>query len=852
MFLAEDAVCERVVALKKIREELQKFPSIRSRFLREARIASQLSHPSIIPIFTISDEPNHSYYTMPFVEGQTLKEILKEARSLEQKGAIPYLTRIFLAICQAVSYAHSKKILHRDLKPENVIVGKFGEVMILDWGLAQIAGEKDDLTDIPLGPAHVTRPGKVVGTLAYLAPERADGKGASESTDLYALGVILFQILTLKMPFKRGDLESFQKHWKFERVPDPIETAPDRDIPHTLSQMALKALSTDPKQRYLSVQQMIADLESFIEGKPEWIAIHRLDVKKSDDWEFQENILLAKHMAISRLTEMEWINLMISKVSFPGNSRLETTVKLRGDSQGIGFLIGAPEPSERKDLMEGFCLWIGATPKPGCKLFRNNIDVLNIPSISLESERSYDIRIEKTDHHLKLYIDGHLRLHYLSQTPILGSLVGVVQRDDSLDITPLQMSIGSQNVTVSCLTLPDALVAYKEYEKAVAEYRKIAISFPGRMEGREARYRAGTTLVQMALQQPEGCFFDEALEEFGKLHATAGAPLEYLGKSIVYQAMEEWEEEAKCLELAVRKYHKHPLLQRLVEHVIFRLHESSSHHRMAAYHLALLALRHLPQIFANPDNQQILDRIQKQWDSIPYFPTNATAVQLAFLLARPLALLEMIDSNQWVEESYFGLLEMGSYERVRQSPAVAKYPGIEAASAASEGRKIAHSLTSPRLTAYLFYLALDRGHLEELVHHGLDETHKLAALLATRNFDEAGDLFDQFSAEELSQENSPLFTLYGCYLWAVEGKDIAKAHFSGIEDMQHPPAASLLPYFIMGKIDLSGPWFQQALFWEKLMLYRQLIILAYALENAPEAARYQQAIRDLKEMTSAF
>ncbi|MGH2611582.1 MAG: protein kinase domain-containing protein, partial [Rhabdochlamydiaceae bacterium] len=262
VFLAEDLLCERKVALKKIREELQKFPSIRSRFLREARIAAQLSHPSIIPIFTISDEPSNSFYTMPYVEGSTLKEIFKDARTSEQKGAIPHLTRIFVVICQAVAYAHSKKILHRDLKPENVIVGKFGEVLILDWGLAQIIGEGDDLEEIPSDNSHLTRPGKVVGTLAYLAPERADGKSASEQTDLYALGVILFQILTLKMPFKRGDLETFQKRWKHEQIPDPIETAPDRDIPHALSQMTLRALSIDPKHRYSSIKHLIADLES--------------------------------------------------------------------------------------------------------------------------------------------------------------------------------------------------------------------------------------------------------------------------------------------------------------------------------------------------------------------------------------------------------------------------------------------------------------------------------------------------------------------------------------------------------------------------------------------------------------
>lgn len=871
VFLAKDLQSQRNVALKKIREELQKFPSIRRRFLREARIAAQLSHPSIIPIFNISDEPENSFYTMPYVEGLTLKEVLKEARALrhtnEQKSSIPYLTRIFLAICQAVAYAHSKNILHRDLKPENVIVGKFGEVMIFDWGLAQILGEKDDLEETPLETLSseperknsmaqlVTRPGKVVGTLAYLAPERAEGHAATVQTDLYALGVILFQILTLKLPFKRGDLETFQKRWKLEQVPDPIETAPDRDIPHALSQMALRALSPHQKERYTSIQHLISDLESFIEGKPDWMVVQHIDIDKSDDWEFQELILLAKHMAISRLSEMEWVNLMISKGSFSGNTRLETTVRLDASSQGIGFLIGVPALTERKGLMEGFCLWIGATSHPGCQLFRNNIDVMNLPSISLEPGRLYEIRIEKDDHLLKLYIDNHLRLHYLSQTPLLGSHIGLLRRDTHLAITPLCISIGSRNATVSCLAIPDAFLTHKEYAKALSEYRKIALSFPGRMEGREALYRAGTTLVQEALAQSapldQEKILNEALEEFGKLRGTAGAPLEYLGKSIVYQALQEWEEEAKCLELAIRRYAKHPLFPRLVDHLIFRLHESSSLHRLAAYHLALLSLRHLPQIFSNRDHHQILDQIQQHWENLPYFPANAVAVQLAFLLARPLTLIEIIDSGNWVEEAYFGLLELGCYDLVRQSRHLIQYPKIEAALSAVEmgvPKDRTLVLESPRLTSYLFYLHFDQGSVDDLLDFSFDTFFKLEALLALNRFKEAREIFDQLPLEELMHESSPLFTLFGCYLWAVEGEEIAKAHFSAIEEMPHPPYHLLLPYFVMGKIDWLGKWFSEALFWEKLSLFRQQLLLAYCLGDKEKEMCLQNEIKKLRSL----
>ena len=347
VFLAQDPLCERRVALKRIRGPLQKFPSIRSRFLREARIAAQLSHPSIIPIFSISDQPLESFYTMPYVEGSTFKEVLKS----DEKGSISHLTRIFLAICQAIAYAHSRGILHRDLKPDNVIIGRFGEVLILDWGLAQSLGAEDDLEAIPHAPhAGVTRAGKVVGTLAYLAPERADGTPATVQTDLYALGVILFQVLTLKMPFKRHTLEIFQKQWQHEEVPNPLEMAPERDIPLPLNLMCQRMLSHDPKDRYKSVDELIAELEPFIEGKPDWADAELLDSRKQDDWEFQELVMVAKHTAISRLTDTEWVNLMISKKSFPGNLLIETEVELHEGSRGIGFLLCGPEKQERKEL----------------------------------------------------------------------------------------------------------------------------------------------------------------------------------------------------------------------------------------------------------------------------------------------------------------------------------------------------------------------------------------------------------------------------------------------------------------------------------------------------------------------
>ena len=243
VFLAYDPFCKRQVALKQIRGELKDHPIMKERFLREARVAAQLTHPSIIPIFSIDPSPEKTYYTMPYVEGETLKQILKQSIQEEREGEVQHpigssilaLTRIFLSVCEAIAYTHSKGIVHRDLKPDNIIVGKYGEVLLLDWGLADFIGKTETFAEeeeeAEADYIDLTRPGKVPGTLNYIAPERVRGESSQASTDIYSLGIILYQLLTLRVPFNRVSVKNFRKSMHLEKLTDPVEIAPYRDIP---------------------------------------------------------------------------------------------------------------------------------------------------------------------------------------------------------------------------------------------------------------------------------------------------------------------------------------------------------------------------------------------------------------------------------------------------------------------------------------------------------------------------------------------------------------------------------------------------------------------------------------------
>jgi serine/threonine protein kinase/tetratricopeptide (TPR) repeat protein len=826
VFLAHDEVCQREVALKKIREDLLKYKTLQQRFLREAKIAAQLTHPSIIPIFSIHEDENLVYYTMPYVEGDTLKNLIRLGKEIAP------LMRIFLNVCQAIAYSHAKEILHRDLKPENIIVGKFGEVLLLDWGLAELASKQNEevLEEVP-GDINLTRPGKVVGTLPYLAPERASGETASQQTDLYALGVILYQLLTLKLPFKRPDLQTFQKMVPYEQLIDPIEAAPYRDIPHQLVDIVKKCLEPKKAERYGSVAALITDLETYIEGRPDWLFVTELKMENKQDWEFQENILLAKHIAITRSTEvMEWVSLMISRGSFSGNTKIEAVVRLGAAGDGIGFLLNIPNSHERKDLMDGYCLWIGSKEHPGCKLFRSNIEVMRTEGVFLEQGQWHQVRIEKTDNALRFYLDGKLRCHYISHTPLAGTHIGLICRDADFELKYFRVFIGSQNVMVSCLAVPDAFLATKEFDKALIEYRRIAASFPGRMEEREALFRAGVTLLEEGTKKRKARYFSLALEEFGKLRGTSGAPLEYLGKSLVYKAMGEIEEEVKCLELAIRKYAHHPLLPRLVEHTIFRLHESSTHNRLSAYYFALLCLRQLPEIFKNSDHQKLIDSLKTNWEPLHFLHTTSVSVPLAFLLAKPITLLEIIESGEAVEDALFSLLELGALKIVKESPRLADFPEI--AQVALEKKP-----SSDRALLYLFRQAIDHNKVEPLLPLLRDDVSKIFAHLWLGNQQQAATLLESSPLEVKTQDNSPLFPLFGCYLWMTEGEKIGLAHFQAVSETPHPRTSALLGHFLTGKINLKKGWIDQAFFWEKAELFRQLILFYRCLKQ-PEKVKF--------------
>ncbi|NGX61077.1 MAG: Serine/threonine-protein kinase PknD [Chlamydiae bacterium] len=911
ILLAYDPVCKREVAIKRIRTDLDKHEVLTNRFLREAHLTAELSHPGIITIYTIHEDEEGLYYTMPYVEGETLKQILRTSLQNNQKqespGSIPALLPIFHSLCQTVAYAHSREILHRDLKPENVLVGKFGEVIILDWGLARKFGESPQEIDLnlPEESDEITRPGKIVGTVAYMAPERVLGSSSSVQTDIYALGVTLYQMLTLRLPFRRPSIKEFRKLVEREKLLDPEEMAPYRDVPPRLSRMVKKCLDPNPENRYSSMEDLLHDLKGHMEGRSEWFESHRLKVDTKSDWEFQENVLIAKHIALTQTTESaDWVSVMVSKTAFAENTRLEFQIRLGTTSAGIGILLSVPEAAERDHPLEGYCLWLGEEESGFSQLFRNTVEVMHFADLTLKKETWHTIILEKVDHNIHFTLDGTFRFTYLSYLPLFGTHIGLLSRDADFTAGEIIASVGSQNILVSCLSIPDAFLAGRDYKRALAEYRRIGYSFPGHAEGREALFRAGVTLLEEAKTYPKREEREQgyllALDEFGKLHGTPGAPLEYLGKALVYQALKDSEEEIKCLELGLRRYYKHPLISAVKEQILYRMHEASQKDRHAAYRLVLITLRLLPDIVTSPDTLPLFSHLITHWEPLPFLESLVDpkriekersheirfATSLAFWLAAPYLLQEIFEDVLKQEvfdvavvgDLLFSLSLLGSTDLAKtlwqEAEKKKEALSLEEGKELKEILDLLSPLWIPSTTEALntFFqlkwegigvrefrtlhtllqralLANEDSLIETTAQKILDlplsrqdrlelDALRIWAFLKNQNWEKAVEIFDTYPLEMLNQESTLLHPLYGCYLYATEGEEIAMIHFGGIIDTSFPRSWTLLAHELTNQITDSPSWYNSSFLYERRRLFRQLALFYRCAEKSDLEAYY--------------
>lgn len=276
VWFTHDANFDRNVALKELLPERRSEHDLR-RFLLEARVTGQLEHPGIVPVYGLhQDAETGVFYTMRFIQGKTLREEIRELhnRAMGKPSTLEManLLNAFIAICNTIEFAHSKGVIHRDLKGQNVAVGEFGEVIVLDWGLAKIIGGAEP--KLPNSAPDddsafdTTQDGVVVGTPAYMSPEQAlaDNERVGSRSDVYSLGVILYEILTGELPFKANDVSSLLH--MVATTPPPRPTQVSSSVPRTLEAICLKAMAKTPEDRYASARELGDEIRRYLADEP--------------------------------------------------------------------------------------------------------------------------------------------------------------------------------------------------------------------------------------------------------------------------------------------------------------------------------------------------------------------------------------------------------------------------------------------------------------------------------------------------------------------------------------------------------------------------------------------------------
>ncbi len=248
VYLAEDIILQRKVAVKILRLDLQNEPQTQARFQREALATSELSHPNIVSVLDVGTDHGLPYMVMEYVDGPDLKEYIRQNAPLDLHEVI----RIMDQILSAVALAHKHNVIHRDLKPQNILMDKRGNIKIADFGIA-----------VALNQSSVTQTNSVMGSVHYMSPEQTRGGLVTKQSDIYSLGIILYELITGTVPFNGDTPVSIAL--KHAQEPIPSIRKKDQSVPQALENVVLKATAKDPRDRYATAQAMQADLDSSLD-----------------------------------------------------------------------------------------------------------------------------------------------------------------------------------------------------------------------------------------------------------------------------------------------------------------------------------------------------------------------------------------------------------------------------------------------------------------------------------------------------------------------------------------------------------------------------------------------------------
>jgi eukaryotic-like serine/threonine-protein kinase len=625
VFLAFDPRLSRKVALKRIRENRAEDPSLRRRFEIEAKVTSILQHPSIVPVYQYDDEGADLYYTMRPIEGISLSELIEDlAAGKADPGAdwsAARLVRLFLQATSAIAYAHSRGVIHRDLKPSNIMIGPFEEVLVLDWGMAKVIEEGKSENGrppldplLPIGGNTGGGPGYLIGTPAYMSPEGLRNEPATFGNDIFALGLILYELLALRHPWLAPTLPELSD--AMTRPPEPpARLQPARNIPEELSEVALRSIAYDPAARFPTVADFAKAVAQALEGSAPWSL--EASGEDHDRWK-----LMGGHLKLagdelligSRGAGGTFRYFCMDR--FPDDARLEFEfAATRGDDE-IWAWFNHPQPRDTSSEI-GYRLGVFAGRRKSVALLRSGRIVAGVRS-SPEPRAWHRVTAMREDDRLSLRLDGEELYAYRDPIPLTGGFLGLAGRGATLRIRNIHIASRGTSATVSCLAVPDAFYNRRFFEVARDEYRRIAASLPGRAEGKMAAFRAGLCILEMARQEEapdmRAWLLGEARAAFSNLPTNRDSRLAALGRAMVAAEEEAWPAVQDALLDALVKFRGEAHIDTVEEWILGRLHVLGEGQRQIIAAFLPLGLLHCRNERGRRLIGDLVREVQRTWE----------------------------------------------------------------------------------------------------------------------------------------------------------------------------------------------------------------------------------------------
>ena len=570
VYLCRDTEIGRVVALKVIREDGIRPPRDidRQRFVREALTTARLQHPGIPPVFRVKKcSKGRLYYAMKLIDGISLDDIIKGLKNSDETFEIRYTTHrlvtVLVEISKTLAYSHSKGYLHRDLKPSNIFVGDYGEVYLIDWGLTKrmesfqeesvneedstifeeisidddtkaLASRDFSMLNYTQDNDQLTLQGDLLGTPAYMSPEQTmrNPPELTPAADIYSLGVILYRILTLKLPIESRDLKFLVQNKRLGNLPHPDDAAPDRDIPPELAAIAMQAMETMPEDRFESAAEFQHALEFWLDGKTQF---RKVDIgtfgkekfilrppQTANRWLLNEGVIKTMSMGQGQMSRL------FLRKSFHGDIRISLNVRAlpvdnsTKEIRRFGIMFRSSEPVAIGPI-DQYALIFAGNNNTRLILQRNGTEIASNENIIFEPDKKYHVVIETNQTEVKVTVNARLVISCLDRNPLTGAWIGFIHHGQPVIYSRLLIMTRGLPIKTEAIQIPEALMAEGCFDGARKRFMEIYRNHRYRFVGAWAAYRAGIAAYRFSKRR------SDALRIWAQLRGQRYKDLEKMG-----------------------------------------------------------------------------------------------------------------------------------------------------------------------------------------------------------------------------------------------------------------------------------------------------------------------------------